>query len=55
MVTTLAHIGGFHIALYLSPVLLVGGGLWVAGRHLPDEDDPEPDDDELDPTPGGPR
>lgn len=35
----LAHVGGVHAVLYLSPLLIVMGGLWIAGRHLPDEDD----------------
>jgi hypothetical protein len=55
LVTLLAHIGHwYHAVLYLVPVLIVGGGLWWAGRHLPDEGDEDfddPDDDRLD----GPR
>ncbi|MGE4427008.1 MAG: hypothetical protein AB7G37_11205 [Solirubrobacteraceae bacterium] len=45
--TTLAHVGGLHAVLYLSPVVLVMGGLWIAGRNLPDEDLSDLDDDEL--------
>lgn len=37
----LAHVGGIHAVLYFTPLLIVMGGLWLAGRHLPDED---PDD-----------
>lgn len=55
MTTVLAHVGGFHIVLYLSPLFLVGGGLWLAGRYLPDEDDVDLEDDEFDPTIGRPR
>jgi hypothetical protein len=55
LVTLLAHIGHwYHAVLYLVPVLIVGGGLWWAGRHLPEEGDDEfdeGDDDRLD----GPR
>lgn len=40
LVTPLAHIGHwYHVLLYLAPVLLVAGGLWYAGRKLPDEDE----------------
>jgi len=39
-VTPLAHIGHwYHVLLYLAPVLLVAGGLWYAGKKLPDEDE----------------
>lgn len=41
--SALAHVGGIHGILYLSPLLLVMGGLWIAGRNLPDEDLEEPD------------
>jgi hypothetical protein len=45
LVTVLAHIGHwYHAVLYLVPVLIVAGGLWVAGKRLPDEGD----DDEFD-------
>jgi len=38
-VTVLAHIGHwYHVFLYLAPVAIVAGGLWFAGRTLPDED-----------------
>ncbi|MGX6446453.1 hypothetical protein ACVU7I_00070 [Patulibacter sp. S7RM1-6] len=41
----LAHIANpFHALLYLSPVILVMGGLWIAGKDLPDDD---PDDEPL--------
>ncbi|MDX8153392.1 hypothetical protein SK069_17470 [Patulibacter brassicae] len=46
MSAPLAHVGGLHAVLYLSPVLFVAGGLWMAGRHLPEEEPFEPDDDE---------
>ncbi|WP_028721443.1 hypothetical protein [Patulibacter americanus] len=53
--TLLAHIGHwYHAVLYLVPVLIVGGGLWWAGRHLPEEGDDafdDADDDRRD----GPR
>lgn len=40
LVTLLAHIGHwYHVLLYLAPVLLVAGGLWYAGKQLPDEDE----------------
>lgn len=40
LVTPLAHIGHwYHVLLYLAPVLLVAGGLWYAGKKLPDEDE----------------
>jgi hypothetical protein len=43
-VVLLAHIADpLHAALYLSPALVVAGALYVAGRHLPDDD---PDDDD---------
>ena len=42
--TLLAHVGGIHAVLVLSPLLIVMGGLWIAGRHLPDEDLDEFDD-----------
>lgn len=43
--TLLAHIGHwYHAVLYLVPVLVVGGGLWWAGRHLPEEGEDEFDD-----------
>lgn len=36
--TVLAHIGHwYHVFLYLAPVVIVAGGLWFAGRRLPDE------------------
>jgi len=45
LVTPLAHIGHwYHVLLYLAPVLLVAGGLWYAGKQLPDEDDLDEDD-----------
>ncbi|CAB4907739.1 unannotated protein [freshwater metagenome] len=45
----LAHIADpLHALLYLSPVAIVMGGLWIAGRNLPDDD--EFDDDLFDPT-----
>lgn len=44
-VVVLAHVGGLHAVLYLSPVLIVIGGLWFAGRHVTD-DDLEFEDDE---------
>jgi hypothetical protein len=43
-VSVLAHVGGIHVVLYLSPLLIVMGGLWIAGRHLPDEDLDDYDD-----------
>jgi len=43
----LAHIADpLHALLYLSPVAIVMGGLWIAGKNLPDDD--ELDDDLLD-------
>jgi hypothetical protein len=55
LVTLLAHIGHwYHAVLYLVPVLIVGGGLWWAGRHLPEEGDEEFDDPD-DERPDGPR
>jgi hypothetical protein len=40
LVTVLAHIGHwYHVFLYLAPVAIVAGGLWFAGRRLPDEGD----------------
>lgn len=45
--TTVAHVGGIHAVLYMMPALIVMGGLWIAGRNLPDEDPFDPDDDEL--------
>jgi hypothetical protein len=55
LVTLLAHIGHwYHAVLYLVPVLLVGGGLWWAGRHLPEEGEGEFDDVDDD-RPDGPR
>ncbi|MFA4929899.1 MAG: hypothetical protein WC558_15390 [Patulibacter sp.] len=52
----LAHIGHwYHVLLYLAPVLIVAGGLWYAGRHLPDEDELDELDDFDDPhDPGRP-
>jgi hypothetical protein len=48
LVTPLAHIGHwYHVLLYLAPVLLVAGGLWYAGKQLPDEDELG-ESDELD-------
>lgn len=45
LVTPLAHIGHwYHVLLYLAPVLMVAGGLWYAGKQLPDEDDLDEDD-----------
>lgn len=53
LVTPLAHIGHwYHVLLYLAPVLLVGGGLWYAGKQLPDEDDLTEADDVGDPDDG---
>lgn len=44
--TPLAHIGHwYHVLLYLAPVLLVAGGLWYAGKQLPDEDELDEHDD----------
>lgn len=38
--TVLAHIGHwYHAILYLVPVLIVAGGLWLAGKRMPDEDE----------------
>lgn len=37
-VVILAHVGGIHAILYLMPVLIIMGGLWIAGRNLPEED-----------------
>lgn len=49
--TPLAHIGHwYHVLLYLAPVLLVAGGLWYAGKQLPDEDESD-DFGDLDDTP----
>jgi len=49
-VTPLAHIGHwYHVLLYLAPVLIVAGGLWIAGRRLPDEDAEEPVDGASEP------
>lgn len=46
LVTPLAHIGHwYHVLLYLAPVLLVAGGLWYAGKQLPDEDELAESDD----------
>jgi hypothetical protein len=46
----LAHIGHwYHVLLYLAPVLLVAGGLWYAGKRLPDEDELDEYDDGDDP------
>lgn len=40
--TPLAHIGHwYHVFLYLAPVAIVAGGLWFAGRRLPEEGDDE--------------
>ena len=37
-----AHIGHwYHVLLYLAPLLVVAGGLWYAGKRLPDEDEAE--------------
>jgi hypothetical protein len=48
VVTPLAHAGHwYHVLLYLAPVLFVAGGLWYAGRRMPDEDVLEDDGDEL--------
>ncbi|MBF6620975.1 MAG: hypothetical protein ITG02_12190 [Patulibacter sp.] len=48
MIPVIAHIGHwYHVLLYLAPVLLVAGGLWYAGKRLPDEDELD-DLDELD-------
>ena len=47
LVTVLAHIGHwYHAILYLMPVLIVAGGLWLAGKRVPDDD--EFDDLDLD-------
>jgi hypothetical protein len=55
LVTLLAHIGHwYHAVLYLVPVLIVGGGLWWAGRHLPEEGEDEFEDVDDD-RPDGPR
>lgn len=44
--TPVAHIGHwYHVLLYLAPVLLVAGGLWYAGKRLPDEDELDELDD----------
>ncbi|MCK9250262.1 MAG: hypothetical protein M0P31_14955 [Solirubrobacteraceae bacterium] len=61
--TVLAHIGHwYHVFLYLLPVALVAGGLWLAGRRLPDDEDDLDDDpfdegldDEPDVAPGPSR
>lgn len=54
--TPLAHFGHwYHAFLYLAPVVIVAGGLWIAGRRLPEDDgfedgydiDGEPLADEL--------
>lgn len=46
VVTPVAHIGHwYHVLLYLAPVLLVAGGLWYAGKRLPDEDELDELDD----------
>ncbi|MGX6448782.1 hypothetical protein ACVU7I_12050 [Patulibacter sp. S7RM1-6] len=38
--TVLAHIGHwYHAILYLMPVLIVIGGLWLAGKRAPDDDE----------------
>ncbi|WP_210492333.1 hypothetical protein [Patulibacter sp. SYSU D01012] len=38
--SVLAHIGHwYHAILYLVPVLIVAGGLWLAGKRMPDEDE----------------
>lgn len=38
----LAHIANpLHALLYLSPVAIVMGGLWIAGKNLPDGDEPD--------------
>lgn len=35
----LAHVGHwYHALLYLAPVALVAGGLWYAGRKMPDDE-----------------
>ena len=51
MTPVLAHLGHwYHALLYLAPVVVVGLGLWWAGRGE-DEDDDEVDDDAgLDPA-----
>ncbi len=52
----LAHIADpLHALLYLSPVALVMGGLWIAGRHLPDGDEPDLWDDDPEATGGSDR
>ncbi len=51
LVIPVAHIGHwYHVLLYLAPVLIVAGGLWYAGKQLPDEDElgDADDRDELD-------
>ncbi|MDX8150191.1 hypothetical protein SK069_01170 [Patulibacter brassicae] len=49
----LAHIADpLHALLYLSPVAIVMGGLWLAGRHLPEEDESGHWADDIT-TPGG--
>lgn len=50
MIPVVAHIGHwYHVLLYLAPVLLVAGGLWYAGKRLPDENELEDFDDLDDP------
>ncbi|MGE4425792.1 MAG: hypothetical protein AB7G37_04985 [Solirubrobacteraceae bacterium] len=60
MSVVLAHAGHwYHVILYLLPVALVAGGLWLAGRRLPDEDELDDLDDGFDDEPDaavpGPR
>jgi hypothetical protein len=52
VVTVVAHIGHwYHVFLYLAPVVIVAGGLWFAGKRLPEEselaDDVDGDGDGL--------
>ena len=55
--TPLAHVGHwYHIVLYLVPLLMVAGGLWYAGKRLPDEDELDGfDDEDLDGARDGER
>ncbi|WP_157260961.1 hypothetical protein [Patulibacter minatonensis] len=49
--TVVAHIGHwYHVFLYLAPVVIVAGGLWFAGKRLPDEGE-GPDEFDVDGDP----
>lgn len=44
MSLVVAHIADpLHALLYLSPVAIVMGGLWIAGKNLPDDEYEEDD------------